>query len=480
MIQFSELEKQVIERYLGKQDYVVRIRLDDKTKKKLDIKVYYEGRKVFDVSGNKFVLDSSYFFKKKKEFKMPDEECIEKLTSLGFKFTIGSVLKSSNEFYHKRYKYRLKVEASSAGETSEAYYDKNKDKIDENMSKILELVKTYFKDTVRYFDEETKCNNFYINATNNEISYYNLQNILNEGLKLTLNQSGIKKIDIGEKIVCDRKSFTESEYDILEEVIRERIKAYNTGKIIEDLVEENDEDIEVSLSEKTYQQILMNKMFDVNQREKLLEVKNCPFKGSTAFEMEYMLYAENRENKVRSTKKGRVDNIFINGNEVIFTEIKFDEDVIDGTNGIHKHLIDLINGFNGNDEALSEVYDYVCDYNEVLENFESKEHLIINGAKRYTEEECEREFVIICGYSKGNDNNVLNKIKTVYQMTGKEAGVLKEYKFKDKKLEELFCYELVDILKNEFNCNVNIYLVDDGYTKFDNLMNELNSMIEEK
>ena len=82
-----------------------------------------------------------------------------------------------------------------------------------------------------------------------------------------------------------------------------------------------------------------------------------------------------------------------------------------------------------------------------------------------------KEFIIICGYSKGNKDSVLNELKRVYSLTGKKVGVEKEYQlFIDTKkihLEKLIVKELVTLLKNRYNCETKFYLVDEHYTEFD-------------
>ena len=107
-IKIKEIDKEVVERYLGKKDYVVRIRLD-KDKTNLKIIVYYDGRKAFEVSSSKLVLDDAYFFLKgNKTFELPDRDCINKLQELGFSFTMGS-----DKHYKDGYRYRIEVEPSS-------------------------------------------------------------------------------------------------------------------------------------------------------------------------------------------------------------------------------------------------------------------------------------------------------------------------------------------------------------------------------
>ena len=466
----SDLAKEVIERYVGKKDYVVRIRIDKKNKEKnnLEINVYYDGRKSFDVIGKKLILDGAYFFSKgNKKFSSPIKTEIDCLKTLGFSFKMGTELNSTNAYRKDGYKYRIFVEASSAEIGSKGYYDNHKEEIKERMAIILDALKKYDEGFIHVYDDETKINNFYTKNDTSDINYFELAELLNIGINNTVPQQGIKKINFNEKMVGTERTYTEVEYRIIDAIMEDRIKSYNFG-LASDEEDRNEYD---DKSEKTYQQLLMNKMFDKKEREELLAVDNCPFKDSYAYEMEYNLYAANRTKRSQRTKKGRVDNIFINRNKILFTELKYNENVIGGTNGIHKHLIDLINGFEKNNEALSEIYDYVCDYNDVLSRINGKEEYLIKDVKRFDEKEIEKEFIIICGYSNGNRNNVLNELNRVFLLTGKAAGIEKKYEFnienKTINLENLTGEELVSMLKDRYNCETKIYLVDDNYTKFE-------------
>lgn len=450
-IKIKEIDKEVVERYLGKKDYVVRIRLD-KDKTNLKIIVYYDGRKAFEVSSSKLVLDDAYFFLKgNKTFELPNEKCINSLKDLGFSFTMGSKIGKKNNYYNDGYRYCIKVEPSSDDEL----YLSNKKNIEERMKNILSELKKIKEEVVHYFDEISLTNYFYIK--DNSVDYFDFLSLQEVGINNTVGQVGVKKVDFNEKIVSSKTSYSEEEYVVLDKNMRERILAYNKG--------------EDDTSEKTYQQRLMNKMFDREKREKLFKIDYCPFLNSSAFEMEYNLFEDDRNVRSRDSNKGRVDNIFIKEDKIIFTELKYDENVIGGTNGIHKHLIDLINGFEKNKEALEEIYDYVCDYNEVLYHFENKYEFIIDGVDRFKDMDSLKEFIIICGYSKGNKDSVLNELKRVYSLTGKKVGVEKEYQlFIDTKkihLEKLIVKELVTLLKNRYNCETKFYLVDEHYTEFD-------------
>lgn len=467
-LNISEVAKQVIERYVGKKDYAVRIRINKKdSKNKVELIVYYDGRKSFEVKSDKLILDGAYFFAKgNKKFAAPIDSEIASLTALGFSFKMGSKINRKDPYYEKGYRYCIYVDPSSAEGGSKKHYDNYKDEIKGKMDLILTALKKWDNDFIHVYDSETNKNSFYTKSVDNTIKYSELKELLKEGIDNTVTQNGIKKINFNETLVSPKKIYTEEEYSIIDSIMGNRIKNYNFG---------NDEkEDEVDNSEKMYQQLLMNKMFNKDERKKLLAIDNCPFKDSYAFEMEYNLYADNRTYRNEGTKKGRIDNIFINGNKILFTELKYDEKVIGGTNGIHKHLIDLINGFEYNDEAFSEIYDYVCDYNGVLSCFDSKKEYLIENISRFKDREVTREFIIICGYSKGKREAVYSELERVYSLTAKAAKVEKTYDFSDiltdkeeKHLENMTVKDLISLLKEIYNCETKIFLVDDNYTKFE-------------
>ena len=465
----SDVAKQVIKRYVGKKDYVVRIRVNKKElKHKVEIIVYYEGRKSFEVKNDKLVLDGAYFFTKgNKEFSLPVENAISCLKILGFSFKIGSEINSSNSYHNDGYKYRIFVEPSSAEKGSTGYYDNYKEEINEKMQIILNHLREYDDSFIHVFDSVTNINSFYTKTNDNTIDYFKLNELLQIGIESTVKQKGIKKIKFNEKLVNEKRGYTEVEYRIIDAIMEDRIKSYNFGAVLDDDGEEF-----VDKREKTYQQLLMNKMFYKEDREKLLSIDNCPFKDSFAYEMEYNLYAANRKERKQGTKKGRVDNIFIKGNKILFTELKYDEEVIGGSNGIHKHLIDLINGFENNNEALSEIYDYVCDYNEVLSCIGGKDEYLIKDVKRFNTDEIEKEFVIICGYSNEDKRVIVrDRVQSMYDLTAVDAGVKKEYSVvldgEMVHLHKLTIRELILILHERYGCKVKIFIVDDNYSKFE-------------
>lgn len=92
----------------------------------------------------------------------------------------------------------------------------------------------------------------------------------------------------------------------------------------------------------------MEKIYQHQFMVRDISYKCDEFKNMYKFEMEYPI------NEGVKNEKGRIDNVFVkidkdkNTAEVYFIELKVDEKVIGGTNGIHKHLIDIEKIYNEN------------------------------------------------------------------------------------------------------------------------------------
>ncbi len=421
----------MIEHYLAKKDYFIRIR---KEKETWNTKVYYNGIQVLEVENQQLFLNEAMFFLKgtHDQFKEVDSSSIQKLEKLGFSFTCGFKGRGP-----RKHTYYLTVEPSS----NQELYNANKKEIQEKMNQFLEALKKVKKDAT--MDEEK--NTYYFTFSDPRTSYEDLIFLQKLGINLTVPQEGITKIQMNEKIVWENQKITEKFFETVEELMEQRIQEYNGG------TEE--------YGEKQFQQKLMNLMFEETSKKELRTQKDFPFSKSEPFEMEYYLYEDDRETRKQNSRKGRVDNIFIEKNKIQFTELKIDDNVIGGKNGIHKHLIDILNGLKQNKEAMEEIEDYVKDYNEALSMIPEKQKYQIP-----IEELKEREFVIVCGYNKNQKENVQNKIKEIWNKTAKEVGV-EEKDYKEDYLS-MNVPTLIEELK-KVKCEVKIYLTKEDYHCFE-------------
>ena len=278
----------MIEHYLAKKDYFIRIR---KEKETWNTKVYYNGIQVLEVENQQLFLNEAMFFLKgtHDHFKEVDSSSIQKLEKLGFSFTCGFKGRGP-----RKHTYYLTVEPSS----NQELYNANKKEIQEKMNQFLEALKKVKKDAT--MDEEK--NTYYFTFSDPRTSYEDLIFLQKLGINLTVPQEGITKIQMNEKIVWENQKITEKFFETVEELMEQRIQEYNGG------TEE--------YGEKQFQQKLMNLMFEETSKKELRTQKDFPFSKSEPFEMEYYLYEDDRETRKQNSRKGRVDNIFIEKNKI--------------------------------------------------------------------------------------------------------------------------------------------------------------------
>ena len=142
-------------------------------------------------------------------------------------------------------------------------------------------------------------------------------------IKNVLENNGIlyNKQKIEDKEV---RSFSKNELEKFENALKNAVDNYNKNTKFD--------------MEKIYQ-------YQVMVRD--ISYKCDEFKDMYKFEMEYPTNEGEKD-------KGRIDNVFVkidkntNTGEVYLIELKVDEKVIGGTNGIHKHLIDIEKIYNQN------------------------------------------------------------------------------------------------------------------------------------
>ena len=168
-------------------------------------------------------------------------------------------------------------------------------------------------------------------------------------------------------------------------------------------------------SEKAYQQKLMNWIgthkinFNLSKKEIPFDLEDIPF------EMEYYIYPsdiytirdrkEKRKRRNDNNRKGRLDNIVINPKtkELKLIEIKIEEDVLGGTNGIHKHLLDLTNAIHKNPHLVDEILDHGKNRRDILK------YMGIQDAFEIPNFFQKIEYYIICGYTNRKSKETIEK-----------------------------------------------------------------------
>ena len=216
--------------------------------------------------------------------------------------------------------------------------------------------------------------------------------------------------------------------------------------------------------EKQFQQKLMDYMSNEEQRNRIINEKQTCFTMDTIpFEMEFTSYQYKGEKgkleKSIQSIKGRVDNIFIRNHTLVLVELKYGSGVIGGTNGIHKHLLDILSCFeekNSKEEVLKEVTGYIKDRNSILKDNNMEEY-VIKGFENEEDKLEDIEYYIICGYQE--KESVQNAIKDIYEKTYREIMIPTNLKQRQKQNKEKVLKKMID--KEYKKSYINTYKIDD-------------------
>lgn len=469
----KEFERSLIKRYLSDEKFVVRIRGENRPA----IIVYYNGIKYFDYKNGVFNLNEAVFIpnntnKEKLEANyIPKnvEKDVDKIHDLNFKFTVGTYLGRDK----------------SKGKKFDLEFSKVREENTQMVNNTIQEIKRFYPNL--------KCEKILQNEKEKYVFFINKNEIIdfNELYRLLLN--GYNKcpsikfhVDlINNDLSKLQNKFAES-FKILDEVMERRIDIYCSGKINhEDDYIRTKEDTN---TEKQYQQRLMNIMNNKEKREILCE-RIFNSKYVKPFEMEYSMYSkkENEEGELKKSTKGRIDNLFVKDNTLIMVELKMGTSVIAGTNGIHKHLLDMCNIFEKNANALQETSDVINERDRILNKSEETKKYAIS--ENSCTELTKKEYYIICGYDKKIGKEIVkNEINRIYnenilsvemfknnedsKMTKDNKTVknfhadLKKY---PKELLNLTVEEYINKLKS-YDLPVTIYLANEDYTEIEKYM----------
>lgn len=264
---------------------------------------------------------------------------------------------------------------------------------------------------------------------------------LNSNLKFYINYDSVKKIQ-----------------KELVNIMSKRIRLYSGEKLENDISPTKGE----TNQEKAYQQLLLTELCN-NKDYVLKNCKNIFSNKVIPLCMELVVYVNDKK------VKGRIDDVVIDGDTCILVEIKYGTGVIGGTNGIHKHLLDLYTYLKNNSRAkLLELVEE--KYKEI-----NDEEIKLNNLKYY----------ILCGYnnkkSKLSISKVKGKIDEIYneKLTSKKIITnnvngnksytdFKNY-LKEKYTEcpDLNVKEYIELINKNFECPTEIWLTDEKYEQFD-------------
>lgn len=511
------LEELVIKRYTDntkiKEGYYLRIRETNGTK---DIKVYYGGIKIFDVVQGKLIVNTSIFIPNSKNVFKNDKfidkyekiptNVLEDMKMLDQYFDIYIGSYASGEA-RKGYKLDLKF-ADALRNASEQELNKIKEYLSSSVNKFNDLFSAIeLGKLVKSKNDENEESVY----KRNRILLFLNQSVVSRKIKFKIKMTELYPViiwllkgvlndwieDDGNRyfqapllnIKAELKDDINFDLSSIEKVLERRVNVY-TGKT------NNENDYNTTKSsdnqEKQFQQDFMVK-FNCNEKEEYTykdkngEIKKLYSKNIYPFELEYFMYAgrqkededEDDIDDERTSKniKGRIDNTFIDGSVAMLVEIKYGIGVIDKTNGIHKHLIDLYSCLNMNKDFILKEYQERVNFRRKVLGLD--DNVSLDNIK----------YDIVCIYNKDvpdtsnlSKKAVKDKIDSIYNVNCIKAGIGKvktcNGKEHDTICKNVNCYcknilkknvpELISMLNEEgINCEVRILLVDNEFNEFE-------------
>lgn len=312
----------------------------------------------------------------------------------------------------------------------------------------------------------------------NSTLYTNYENFFNEVKKMKKAKEFTKFIGLPiEELTLDKLIS-------LEQIMETRINIYD-NKLTQ---EEDFLCTKKESGEKDYQQKLMDKLNNNQEKLKLTKLVNSPFSpDSLPFEVEYGLRTAEKLKNINNIyiPDARIDNIIIDNNILKMVEIKLGTSVIAGYNGIHKHLIDIAHSIKNNIIEVNDFNKIINQRKKIFNNY--------NLDNKITNEVKSLEYIIICGYNPNcktgpfSKNEVIRLLDKIYNMNAEEelkltksdllynngkqsksekvSNKILEYNQNYKEFTKMDIPTLIEYLKNK-NIKVSIYLATYNYTAF--------------
>lgn len=379
-------------------DYVIRIRNDN------DI-VYYHGIKVFTIKNDSIELSEKIFNVNKRIFEKYENATAEALKNIrekikGFLAVKGNANIAFNESDSEAYSKKAK---ENAIKEIEGKIRGNKD-----LNKYFEFVKDKY--TLKLIQ---KCEPDELAEIECSVLEYFVFDYAHRGWKKpTFNlfeaKTKLNKLYINNgRLVLGKNG----NIDITDKAVQEAVKMYETYAYE---------------AEKNYQHLFMT--------DEKIKYKADEFKDILRFEEEY------------SIKGGRVDNIFLKFNcnapaNLYLIELKYGSSVIDGSNGVKKHLEDIKVLMNNRDK-LDEIRENINYRLRWINANTSSEYIEINTFNNVN-------FWIVIGYAdkdeKLSKKSVEQKLKEINKK-GEISNLIKE-------LEQLDCGVKIFLDETEFSAD---------------------------
>ncbi len=478
----------------NRKKYYLRIRkVNDKT----EIKIYYNGILMYQYSEDQgFTLNPAVFVPNTRNI-FDNNEMIK-----SFDIEIPSKLKEDANVIEKYFDFFVGTKRNK--NISFRLVNRWNKASQEMRNKVLDIVKEKigFKTTISGSEDNSSLK---LLLDSNIISFDDIYWLCIKLLKLTIcdgvfDDSYTKKFRdryFGSPslvLSCKVKDEIDNEEDFtsmlkeVNKVMKHRIDTYvlehdyiNNEGICFELRNTKSE----SNQEKAMQQNFMCMLNRLDKDIKFDDGRVLYSKNAYPFELEYIMYAgkiknetisldvDDDEKRSQSNIKGRIDNVAVDENKLRLIEIKYGNCVISGTNGIHKHLMDMYSCLKiSKCETMSEFENRICVRNSIL--------------NRNAEVDLNDEIIydIICIYDGSDDckecnslSAVIEKLNEIYMLPCSKVGLGldEEKKYSDGgsvrtydiKLKEKTINDLINMCKEEVGCLVRIILVDSEFKKFE-------------
>lgn len=456
-MELKDIRKKFYEAMTGnKKDFVVRIR------EKEDF-VYYNGIKIFVISDNKLKI-SSNIFELNDNFLEDHSEDLAKEYSrnkIFKKMAQVRLLLLNNGYLKLRKKMLIRYEMSSAKSYKDRVNDvlKNRELILKNVKKDLgDLFKSVkLNDScvnkngnvmdccsinnVLRIDEKDADNvkiNKMINIIN--IEYVLLDNFINGGgkwskpLGIISDKNGWKKpsLLIFDSVSCSLDKLDNKKLDELINIMKKAVDQY-----LEVVFE----------AEKYYQhQFMTNKLV-------LKQFKQLGIEKLYRFEEEYYTF--------NSLDKGRIDSVFVSldGKDIYLIELKVNREVIKGSNGIHKHMIDMENLCNPKLDNLN------AFINKMKKNVDFRRNALEQDKIKF-DKKIKIHYWTIIAYSDKKEKEFIKKeMLDKYKTEKGILGIKKIVESKNGYVNRVLTLDNHIRILEEYNCDVRIYFDAINYDK---------------
>ena len=356
----------------NKKEFVIRVRKDGD-------KVYYRGIKIFDISDGNLTLSDNIFhlsdayIKENKEVlsnKISRMEKLRELATLRTELINNNCMKLADTFI-------IKYKMSDA----KAYFFNEQAMIDKanHLEKIKVIIKNELKDYIKLYDDYCEVNLDKLNTITDKVEWMTeLLNIEYVVMHTFIYFDDISWMDKNNPPYTNPRAKNRSGW-VKPEINFVKPDSYKINDLDKDILgdinkrvcEAIDKYLEMKFEEeKNYQhQFMLDDL--ILDKFKKLNIENL-------YRVEEEYYTKDNE------ERGRIDSMFIseNGEDIYIIELKVNDNVIGGTNGIHKHLIDIENLYleNNIDNFITELKDIVdyrreqLDENKIIWKENAKVH----------------------------------------------------------------------------------------------------------